>query len=378
MNARRALPNTQQFKAPPKQPARGPGPVKQQGKAPAPQQPKVLPPPPPVIIRENFIEKKKKEIAQLKTELSALQDQKTKIPPPASLRVKEYAPQAGSPLASPRTLSLPESSSRPSSRMSRNSKSSIMIAEIGLETFTQLRSIFIRYSSLLHWNQTFFDQSLFRLMCTELNLINSESFTMNTAELLFHRLSQGKQVNFEKFVEIMTEVADIIHKDKENALGILASSLRVPQQRMDQIDLGIPNWKSSLMRSEEMMLIAKYKKALIDCFNIYSNQKCSNPLRIYVHEVIQLGSDLKMIPGLLSNHEAAKIFRLVMNPECLNDSLMYSEFEECIAFIAMFGYAREGIQNTTEALGKMLSYLSSSSTLVKDRKLDGSRFKTKN
>lgn len=95
------------------------------------------------VIKENFLEKKKKELQQLKSELLVLQDQKSKLPHPHSLRIKEPLSLSNLNVKSPRSKSIQLNSpgqniSRPLSRSSKASKAnlgSVLISEIGIESF---------------------------------------------------------------------------------------------------------------------------------------------------------------------------------------------------------------------------------------------------
>lgn len=205
--------------------------------------------------------------------------------------------------------------------------------------------------------------------------ITNKEFPTSWADLIFTKVSKGKQVDFLKFVKIIGEIALLSQKENEGSLEIFALNLVVPRQRLDTIDLKIGMFRSFLSSEESKKLLAKNKRILNDYFLAYSNYICNNPIKIEIAELVMISTDIKLIPTLLSSLEAAKISRQIMNSECFDDTLVYSEFEQSLSIIGLFGYEREGVTNLEEALEKLLQVLNAYSNLIKDHKLDVSRLK---
>lgn len=112
----------------------------------------------------------------------------------------------------------------------------------------------------------------------------------------------------------------------------------------------------------------KNKKVLEAYFGHYASLDVVSQKSIKLVNFIQMGLDAKFIPGLVTSLETAKIFRLNLPSDCLNDKICYKEYQESIACIGIYGFYKERITNECEALEKMFQLMQERSiNLTKSR-----------
>ncbi|CAG9317474.1 unnamed protein product [Blepharisma stoltei] len=244
-----------------------------------------------------------------------------------------------------------------------------IVLRIGFQNFKILKEIFLKYSSFSDWSQNCITITQFRILVTELNLL-SKHFTIKKANLIFHQVCLKGKVDLFKFINLMVEISELNVQGKsiQSNLEALLSNITIPGHRLDYIDINFSNWKQAFESVEIEEILRKNRKLLQFLFIRYSTQELISPKMIKLANMVQLGIDVKFIPGLVTNLETARIFRLVMSVDTVADRISYLEFEQCITYIGIYGFYKERITNECEALEKMLQLMMVNSKNLKIKK----------
>lgn len=280
-----------------------------------------------------FLEKKVQELRRLKTELSKLQ-----------LAYDELRNQkkAGKEDSSVQPL-------RPNTSLPRGSRSKVQKAEehLGTETWSNphsddLKFLFSKYASLQNClKPDALELSQFFRLLEDCQMLTPR-LTRAKAQLLFFKSNKARSIDLWRFLEIVGEFARLKYPDEPrvDALRKYTLVVVVPNSKIEAEQAQLFAWRQDANDPKVRELHQSKRAETTQLFSTYRTLQREHANRILLPAFLSFCTDTKFIPDLITNPEAARLFRAAGQSDLFVESLSYEEFLTSCTMVAIHVFSR--------------------------------------
>ena len=280
-----------------------------------------------------FLEKKVQELRRLKTELSKLQLAYDE------LRNQRKAGKEDSTMTTP----------RPSSALPRGARSKVQKAEehLGTETWSKryaddLKFLFGKYASLQNClKPDALELSQFFRLLEDCQMLTPQ-LTRAKAQLLFFKNNKTRSIDLWRFLEIVGEFARLKYpgEPKVDALRKYTLVVVVPNSKIEAEQAQLFAWRQDSNDPKVRELHLAKRAETTQLFTNYRTLQREHANRILLPAFLSFCTDTKFIPDLITNPEAARLFRAAGQSDLFVESLGYEEFLTCCTMVAIYIFSR--------------------------------------
>lgn len=245
-------------------------------------------------------------------------------------------------------------------------KKDALLKKLGKANYESLIKVFMKYSCAkdYHNSRKIDNLSFHRFM--EDALLYTVAVSKVNADLMFYKNKQSKTIDFWSFVEILIKLARVhfTTEKKYQGLLLLITQKIIPNLKLDQEAALYLRYHQIFQEQPITALLQNRKPTLKIIFNIYKSSnsvdmdlvpialrskkkgtKVERIPRITVKGFINFLTAFEFLPELISSMAASKLFRAVPCPVMFNECLDYKEFTEACVYVALHIYENESYRD---------------------------------
>eukprot|EP00357_Protocruzia_adherens_P016843 CAMPEP_0114994824 /NCGR_PEP_ID=MMETSP0216-20121206/13363_1 /TAXON_ID=223996 /ORGANISM="Protocruzia adherens, Strain Boccale" /LENGTH=706 /DNA_ID=CAMNT_0002358747 /DNA_START=417 /DNA_END=2537 /DNA_ORIENTATION=+ len=331
-------------------------------------------------IPDDIVAMKQKELAQLKVELSRLENayshfkkgngsghqdgilQRMRSPRPGANRStknlqspsqnRTFLGDGPSTLSSP-GLGISQIASAPRSRTNGSSDSqdvslyALLCAQIGEDNFNKIRYMFDCYTiSNTKSRNTIMDMTQYHKFLKDHRICN-KSFSLSKADIIFCKNNKQKCLDLMKFVETVIILAEKKYADVKRieAVSRLVQSFNMGIFEASSERKQYYQTIGADLKHDDVKLLFQARMSVLELvFQNHMSQNYEERRTISIYNFLAALTELAIIPELISKLEAMQMFKL-WQPDSTTPIAKYrlgfEDFAECIGIIALHGFSQE-------------------------------------
>jgi hypothetical protein len=283
--------------------------------------------------QKTLLDVKRQELKQLQNELSRMQLSFDEVTSQLK-KSKRIEENSKSPEASgPRRRSPPKQAKTVQRPKTAHSG-------ISQEAIVRLKLIFQHYAAINSYLKVdTLELSNFNKLVDDCALIKTKNWRPR-ANLLFCSKNKSKTIDFNRFVDIVLEIAGDRYPDEDKYASLehfVYNDVKAPENYTEE-RVGL--WRNDIADIQIKSLFRSKKQLLTSIYNLFKTQKHPYTDRLVLPGFLSFGQEFGFIPDHMSKPEAAKLFRAVETGELFTTSLTYEDFELVCGFMAFYIYDR--------------------------------------
>lgn len=293
-----------------------------------------------------FLTKKDAELQKLKAELILLTGSQSKA-------------TIGQPKLDSFILPLAPSSSK-SKAKGKSKASSLNLPSIPAEVGERIKQAFLQYSGPMSFTLT---QSNYRKFLNDISAYATVSKT--TADLMFFQNNKGKVIDYSQFIRILANLARRFYPSikPDEAFSRFARQHVIPNLRVSTFGSELDSMKALTLGSEAREAIAYFSSLTSQVFKAYKRSSPETQDSLHLNDFLLFLNQFYYIPDILSQSQAAEIFRTAQHHLSFDDFIRKQQFEYCILFMALWSY-RDG--PVFERVSRWFKYLEVNPELLRN------------